>query len=89
MNTEVVIIYDTNKPSKDISSYLITYSDTHDALHGLRASPPEVWNNIIGYRGVYATRQEAEAAAQRYTGMQTTEYVDDNTRSKRVTGGIA
>lgn len=67
MSTEVSIAYDTSRPKRSRASYRVSFVETDAAPRGLRQVGP-VWNNVVSYRGVYATRDEAESAARDYVG---------------------
>lgn len=65
MNTMVYISYDTGRPRKDKAAYRVSYVGTPDPVVSLRQIGA-VWNSVVNYRGVYATRRQARVAARRY-----------------------
>ena len=64
-NTGVQISYNIDRPAFLSGSYRVTYTVTNSPCHELRQAG-DVWNGVVQYRGVYATQQEAETAADRY-----------------------
>jgi hypothetical protein len=69
MNTAINVTYNTSRNKRDRDAYRVSLLDTEAAPHALRQIG-EVWNNVIRYCGVYASRAEAEAAAEEYTATK-------------------
>ena len=64
-NIEVQIQYDTTRAKSEPSAYRVSLGESDGIPHPLRQIGP-VWNNVVYYRGVYATRKEAAQAARRF-----------------------
>lgn len=65
MNTAVQISYNVSQPKSDASAYKTFYSATADPEHDLRQIGT-VWNDVVRYRGVYASHDAARRAATAY-----------------------
>lgn len=65
MSYTLHLSYDTSRPAHRADAYKVSIVQTDRLPHALRQIGP-VYNGIVHYRGVYATRDAAHRAASDY-----------------------
>ena len=65
MPYEIRITFDTNGNARSLRNYKISVYETDEAPHEMRQIGP-VYDGIVSYRGVFATREEGLRVAVAY-----------------------